>query len=122
MLERRIGALVFLNGINGDLAFIVAHPSQHLAVGRKIEAAVGRKLFFVDPIGNAVEHLIELAVGRHLTFGIVEEQFHQEEVVGSHECDHRAVGREMGHLLRTTVAQALELVVLNVEDVIHSRG
>ena len=41
LLERGISALVFLNGIDGHFAFIVAHPSQHLAVGRKIEAAVG---------------------------------------------------------------------------------
>ena len=122
LLERGISALVFLDGIDGHFALIVTHPSQHLAVGRKIEAAVGRKLFLVDPIGDAVEHFVELAVGSHLAFGIVEEQLHQEEVVGSDEGHHRAIGREVGHLLRTAVAQALELVVLNVEDVIHSRG
>ena len=41
LLERGISALVFLDGIDGHFALIVAHPSQHLAVGRKIEAAVG---------------------------------------------------------------------------------
>ena len=41
LLERGIGALVFLNGIDGHFALVVTHPSQHLAVGREVEAAVG---------------------------------------------------------------------------------
>ena len=102
-----------------DGALVVADPCQHGAIGIEIEGAREGELLLVDPVGLAVDDLVELAVLRHLALGIAEEQLDEEQVVIAHEGHHRAVGREGRHLLRAAVAEALQRAVLHIIYIVH---
>ena len=120
-VKRRVRAFVEREGelLHGTL--VVAYPRQHGAIGIEVEGAGEREFLLVDPVGLAVDNLVELAVLCHLALGIAEEELDEEEVALAHEGHHRAVGREGGHLLRSAVAEALERAVLHIIYIIYGR-
>ncbi len=73
-------------------ALVPADEGQHLAVGAELQGAVHGELLLIDPVGDAVEHLVALAVLRHLALAVAVEQLDEEDVVVAHEGHHRAVG------------------------------
>ena len=90
-------------GVLAHGRLVIANPREHRGVGVEGEGAVEGELLFVDPVGLAVDDFVVLAVLRHLYLGVVEEQFHEEEVVLPDEGHHGAIGGEGGHLLRPAV-------------------
>ena len=97
---------------------VEAHPAEHRAIGREAEGAVVLELLFVDPVGDAVDDLVELSVLRHLALGVVVEQFHEEEVVVANEGHLQAVGAPQGNLLLAAVGEALQLAAFDGVDII----
>ena len=116
-----MAALEHLHVIDIHAALVVAHPSEHLAVGRETEGTVGGELLFVDPIGDAVDDFVELAVLRHLYLCIAIEELDDEEVALAHEADDVAIGRELRHLLRAARGEGHEGVVLDIKEVVLGR-
>ena len=94
------------------LRLVKTDVGQHLAVGAEIEGTAVAELLFVHPVGDAVQHVVELSVGSHLRLAAVEEQFHEVQVIVSHKGYEVAVGREEGYLLGASFAQWRECVVL----------
>ena len=122
-LEGGFHALEHLHAIDGDFRLIVAHPAEHLAVGGEVEGARRAKLLFVHPVGDAVEHLVALAVSGHLRFGVAVEEFHDEEVVVARKGHDIAVGREEGRHLGTAFRERFVLAVGHIIDIIdRQRG
>ena len=113
-------ALEHLHRVLAHLALVETHPHQLLGVGGEGHRRVEGELLLVDPVGDAVDHLVALAVLRHLALSIVVEQLHEEDVVVAHEGDDIAVGAPDGRLLRTAIAEGLELVVLDGVNIIGS--
>ena len=60
----------YRESIRGNFPFVETDESQHLAVGTEFQGTVKCKLFFVYPVGNAVQHFIAAAVFGHLTFAV----------------------------------------------------
>ena len=117
----RIHTLKQLQGVLLHVRLVVANPDDLLRVGREHHRRVCGELLLIHPVGYAVEHLVALAVLRHLTLRIVVEQLHQEDVIVSDERDLIAVGREDWRLLRTAVTQRLQFIIPDVIDIIDSR-
>ena len=115
-------ALVHGEGEQGHLALVVADPCQHGGIGIEVEAAVGDELLFVHPVGLAVDDAVELTVLGDLYLGIVEEQFHKEEVAFAHETHHVAVGAPEGALLRTAIGKGRQGAVLYIIYIIYGGG
>ena len=119
LFEFRLHALEHLHAIDGHFRLVVAHPAEHLAVGREIEGASRAKLLFVHPIGDTVEHLVALAVGGDAGFGVAVQEFHDEEVVVARKGHNIAVGREEGRHLGAAFRERLVLAVGHIVDVIN---
>ena len=100
------------------VAPVEANPAEHLAVGREAEGAIEGKLLFIDPVGDAVDNLIELAVFRHLRFGIVVEQLHEENIPFAHEGHLRSVGVPQRSLLLAALGKAVEAAGLYIINVV----
>src|SRR5574344_599357 len=64
-----------------NLAFIKADKSNHLTVGTKVIGTIVTKFLFVHPIGYSVQYSIFLSVCSDLAFTVIEEQFHQKDVI-----------------------------------------
>jgi len=107
-----------LQGIGLHPRLVVAQPAEHGAVGGEGEGAIESELLFVHPVGDAIDDVVELAVGGHLALGIVVEQLHKEDVVIAHEGHLPAVGRPHRDLLRAAVGEALEHVAGDVVNII----
>lgn len=67
--------------VGGNIFLVEADESQHLAVGTEFQRTVEGELLFVNPIGDAVQHLVLFSVFRHLAFAVAIEQFHKEDIV-----------------------------------------
>ena len=115
-------ALEHLHVVDGHLTFVVAQPAKHFAIGRKLERAACRKLFFVHPVGNTIDDFVALTVGRHLRFGVVVKEFYDKEVVVAGKSHHVAVGREKGRHLRTAFREGRELAVERVVNIVDRGG
>jgi len=118
-VKRGLQALVPREGIHRYLAFVEADVSQHGSVGTEVEGTVETEFFFVHPVRNTVQDMIELAVLGHLRFAVAEEELHEVDVVVTYESNLVAVRREQRHLLRSTVREWFNSVVAYIEDVIH---
>ena len=90
--QRGVTTHKHLQGIFLDLSLIVFKPAKHATVGRETEGTAGGELFFVDPIGDTVDDFTLFAVFCDLTFSIVVEEFHEEDVVVSDESNLITVG------------------------------
>ena len=101
---------------------VKANPRQHLAVGREVEGAIEGKFLLIHPVGLAVDDLIHLTVLRDLTLGIVIEQFHQENIIVPHEGNLVAVRRKLRTLLRPTLREWLQRLVLHIIYIIYRSG
>ena len=88
----RAESLEPLEGKFLHLALVVPYPAYLPAVCCEDHTAVHRELFFVHPVGNAVDDLVAHAILGHLALGIVVEQLHEEDVVVSDESNLLAVG------------------------------
>ena len=75
------------------------------------------EFLFVDPVGGAVDYLVQLAVGGD---GVLLErgEVHPVEVVVAHKGHLRAVGTQGGQALLTVVAYLGEGLLLDVIDVV----
>ena len=93
-----------------DLALVIAHPDNLFRVGREDHSTVVRELLFAHPVGQSVDDLVAFAILRHLTLGIIVEQFHEEDVIVTHKGYLGAIGREEGCLLRATIGKRFQLV------------
>ena len=120
-LHLRCQPFVHRHGILPDSRLVVAHPHQLLAVGTEHHSPVIAKLLFVHPVRNTVDHLIALAVFRHLTLGVVIEQFHEEYIVLTHKGNHRSVWREQGCLLGTVLREWHQFLIGNGIDIVFRR-
>ena len=67
--------------VGGNIFLVEADESQHLAVGTEFQRTVEGELLFVNPVGDAVQHLVLFPVFRHLAFAVAVEQFYKEDVV-----------------------------------------
>lgn len=67
--------------IGGNIFLVEADESQHLAVGTEFQRTVEGELLFVNPVGDAVQHLVLFSVFCHLAFAVAVEQFYKEDVV-----------------------------------------
>ena len=54
--------------VGGNIFLVKADESQHLAVGTEFQRTVEGELLFVNPVGDAVQHLVLFSVFRHLAF------------------------------------------------------
>ena len=106
-----IQSLEDLHGILLHSALVITDPDNLFGICREDHRTVGREFLLVHPVGNTVEHLIELAVGSYLTLCIVIKQLDEPDVIIPDKGYLIAVWRENGCLLRTTVTQRLQLVV-----------
>ena len=70
-----------LHGILRHSGLIVTYPNDLLGVGREDHRRIGGELLLIDPIRNAIDNLIALAILRHLTLGIVVEQLDEVNIV-----------------------------------------
>ena len=111
-------ALKHLHLVEGHIALVEAHPRQHLAVGAKVKGTTIGKLLFVHPVRNTIEHVVELAVLRHLTLAIIKEQLDKKEIIIPDKSHLIAVGREERLLLRAILRQWLNGVIAHSIDVI----
>ena len=68
-----VQALEQLQRVSPHLSFVVFYPAYHSAVGVEAVRAVGAKLLLVDPVGQAVDNLIELAISGNLALSVVVE-------------------------------------------------
>ena len=102
LLLLRFHALIQLQRVLLHLRLVELEPAQHRTIGVEGQRAVERKLLLVNPIGNAIDDLVKLTIGSDLTFAVVVEQLHQEDVVVAHESHLVSIGRPYGHLLRTS--------------------
>ena len=114
----RLHSSEHLQRILFHLAFVEANPTEHRAVGREAERATLAKFLFINPVGHAVDDFVELAVLRHLRFGVVVEQFHEENVTLAHESDLRAVGTPERCLLLAVVGKSGEMATVDVVNII----
>ena len=96
-----------------DLALIVTHPHQLLAIGSKHHSPAETELLFVHPVGNAVNHLVTPSVVGNLFFSVVLVQFHKENVIVAHKGYLLSVRREQRCLLRPTRRKRHYAVVLS---------
>ena len=83
-------------GIKGEtehrhFAFIPSDVSQHLAVGAEFQGTVHGEFFLIDPVGDAIEHLVAFAIFSDLTLAVAVEQLYEEDVVVSHKSYHVAI-------------------------------
>ena len=69
-------AAIHGEGERGHVALYALHIGYHLAVGAELIALVHGELLLVHPVGDAVEHLVELAVGSHLRLAVAKHQLH----------------------------------------------
>ena len=71
-------------------------------------------LFFIDPVGGAVHHLVAHGIAGHLDLGVVFELL-DEDVPIAHEGDHTTIRAEGGyHHLAGGRAQRLDTVASHV--------
>ena len=119
-VERRLQTLVPWERVHRHVAFIEADVGEHGTIGAEVEGTVECEFFFVYPVRDTVQYMVELTVGSHLRFAIAEKELHEEEVVVAHESNLVAIRREQRHLLRTTIRKRFEGVVAYIEDVIYS--
>ena len=110
-----------LHTIHWYFRFIVAHPAQHLTIGCEIERSIGRKLFFIHPVGDTIDDFIALTIFGYLRFSITIEEFHHKEIVIAHKCYNISIGRKTRGHLRSTIRKGNKLAVCYVIDVINSR-
>ncbi len=113
LLALGVAAFVQLERVLLHVLLIVAKPAEHRAVGIEGHGGVELELLLIDPVGNAIDDLVELPVFRHLVLSIVVEQLDEEDVVVAHEGDLQTIGRPDWTLLRPTVGELLELAALN---------
>ena len=99
---------------------VKTNPTKDGAIGIETECLVKREFLFVNPVGDAIDDLVELPVFRDLHLGIVIEQLHDEDVAFAHESHLITVGRPCGHLLGTASRKLFQLAAMHVVDVIFS--
>ena len=116
----RSQTFVHLQRVGLYLRLVVAQPAQHSAVGIEGKSLVEAKLLLVNPVGQSVDNLIELAVLCYLNLGIVVQQFNKEDVVVAYKSHLLSILRPCRNLLRTTIAQRVQSARSDVIDVEYS--
>ena len=111
-----------LHGVLLHGALVVAYPHQVPTVGSEHHRAVGRELLLIHPVGDAVDHLVATAVVGHLLLLTVFVQVDHEDIILADEGHLAAVGREDGHLLRPTLTEGHQgLILQGIEIVVGCR-
>ena len=106
-----------LHGVLFHFAFVEAVESNLFAVGRPVETFGDGEFFFVDPVGGAVDDVVELAVEGDLCF-FLRAEGHDEKVVVAHVGNHLSVGGEGGEPLFAFFGEAVDVAVGNVVEVV----
>ena len=100
------------------LALIIANPAQHGTVAGEGQGTAEAELFFVHPVGHAIDNLIAHTILGHLRLGIIVEQSDKEDVVVADKGHITAVGTPYGRLLRSKVTKGSKHTTLNVVNII----
>ena len=110
---------VHLHGIFGHFTFIETDISQIFAVRRPGHQVRNGKFFFIYPIGNTVQHLIQFTVFSYLYFGI-EIKLTNPYIVIHHISTHTSVRRvSRNHLFIFRIGQRFHIVTPYVIIVNH---
>ena len=107
----RIQSLEYLHRILLHSTLIVADPDNLPGISREHHRAVGREFFFIHPVRDTVDYLIELTVCGHLTLRIVIQQLHKPDIIIPDKSYLITIGRKYRCLLWTAITQQLQLVV-----------
>ena len=65
--------LKHLHLVERHLALVKTHPCQHFAVSTEIEDAAAGKFLLIDPIRDAIKHIVEFSVSGYLALAVVEQ-------------------------------------------------
>ena len=96
-----------LHGVLLDLGLVEAVEGDLLAIGAPVEALGDGEFLLIDPVGGAVDDLVDFAIEGDLGFFERGER-HGVEVVVADEGNHLAIGREGGETLFAALSEALE--------------
>ena len=114
-----IAVAIHLHRVFRHFRLVEANVSQILAVGRPGHQVRHRELLLINPVGDAVQDLVQLAIFRHLHLRVVVE-LTDPDVVVAYESAHTAVRREgRDHLLAGSVGDRLHIVTAHVIVVDH---
>ena len=114
LLVGRIHAGKYLERIGLHATLVVADPAQRAAVCAPCDGVVESKLLLVHPVGDTVDDLVELAIGRDLA---LRRAIGNEDVVLSHEGDFLTIRREGRDLLGSVLRELAKLLALDVIDI-----
>ena len=111
--SRRMGTLEELQAIGLHLRLVETNPSEGTAVGIPGKGTIEAELLLVYPVGDAIDHLVELAVAGHLHLLLA---VGHEEVIVLDEGDVAGVGRPSGHLLVLALRKLLQALLGDIVD------